>query len=192
MKNFQETNEYEFYQNEVPNKSTNPEEDFVFFKNNIKLILNNLDKIIETQKYYYCQIDQITMGTTLTGKGSLTLGDLAILWKNKDFITRCENCDSEVYIFAAGGSLQSGSGSVTGICLDTGEIVSKRSNIGQLYKNVRELMKNNKRNMITYKRYKYKNVGFKSLNETKKEDEIVDNGFPYLTIQEVVEELKIR
>lgn len=83
---------------------------------NLKLILNNSEKILKNDKYFYCQLKLAFIGGTLTGVGLLPLGVLLLLWQKKEFIDTCGKCGGTVYLLGAAGSSLSDCHKHWGIC----------------------------------------------------------------------------
>jgi len=185
----EENEDYEIYSKLVEYSGDNPKKDFNLFKDNISLIADNLQKIIETEELYYCNVPHTGIDASFMGGRVLTLGDFATLWQAGKFQYSTDACASVAYIFYAAGSILSGSGSASAICLDSGETISRSVNIGQFFHLYDEFIKPIPRNFVMIKRYKYKQHGLKGLSERKPEDEILGEKFNHLNIEEVIEQL---
>ncbi len=88
------------------------------------LLLNYYDEILENSELYYVPVKEIRFGSTVTGDAKLFLGDLLTMWQGEPWRTNCPKCNSQsLFIFGAGGSPLSGSGSAWGVCRECRESV---------------------------------------------------------------------
>jgi len=81
------------------------------------LLSNYYDEILDNPELYYVPVNEIRFGSSITGSTKLFLGDLLTLWQDEPWHTTCPKCNSQsLFIFGAGGSPLSGSGSAWGVC----------------------------------------------------------------------------
>jgi len=83
----------------------------------LPLLSNYYDEVFGNPELYYVPVNEIRFGSTITGSTKLFLGDLLTLWQDEPWHTTCPKCNSQsLFIFGAGGSPLSGSGSAWGVC----------------------------------------------------------------------------
>lgn len=97
---------------------------------NFDLILQNADKIINNEKYFYCYLYCAYVATPYFGpNGSLPFGGLLMLWKNGKLIVSHEGeCNGKLYLLGGCGSPLSGGNSCEGYCTVCKRIISVRLN----------------------------------------------------------------
>jgi transcriptional regulator with XRE-family HTH domain len=81
------------------------------------------NEIKNTCELYFATVPAARISVLFSGKpeSDLYLGELLTLWKNGNWRTVCSSCKGELFIFSAGGSPLSGSGSAVGICRECGQ-----------------------------------------------------------------------
>lgn len=110
----------------------------------LPLLYKNFDLILNDPTLYFIPINNTYVGAAYFGmvKGELVLGEILKLWKDGDWVGKCHNCGNETaYIFAAGGSPLSGSGSGWGVCSNCKKTAYKIGSFGQIWGSVRNLPK---------------------------------------------------
>lgn len=76
---------------------------------NLKVILANSKKILETEEYFFCQIGSAFLSMPyIEPSGHIPLGALIQLWNQGKLTDTCTHCGGIVYIIGVGGSLLSG------------------------------------------------------------------------------------
>ena len=81
-------------------------------------IVAHSDLIQADEEMRYALISEYALaGGMYIGGGYLPLGLLLDFWQWNQFTEMCSVCDSKVYLYGAGGSPLSGSGSMWGICI---------------------------------------------------------------------------
>ena len=82
-------------------------------------IVAHSDLIQADEEMRYALISEYALaGGMYIGGGYLPLGLLLDFWKQDQFTEICSACDSKVYLYSAGGSPLSGSGSMGGTCIE--------------------------------------------------------------------------
>jgi len=95
------------------------EKDLNLLCENLKLILDNANKILDIQKYFYCYPKPAYLSVAYIGAdGQIPLGGLILKWKELLLIEECPDCKGKLYMINGGGSPLSGRNSCTGICID--------------------------------------------------------------------------
>jgi hypothetical protein len=83
------------------------------------LILRNLDRILRTPRFFFCQLQSAYSWTFWFGpSGPIPLGVLVLLWENGKMIHGCTECGGRLYAVGVGGSFSRGD--VWGLCVDCG------------------------------------------------------------------------
>jgi hypothetical protein len=83
------------------------------------LILGNLDRILRTPRFFFCQLQSAYSWTFWFGpSGPIPLGVLVLLWKTGKMIYRCPECGGRFHAVGVGGSFSGGD--VWGLCADCG------------------------------------------------------------------------
>jgi hypothetical protein len=83
------------------------------------LILRNLDRILRTPRFFFCQLQSAYSWTFWFGpSGPIPLGVLVSLWENGKMIYGFPQCGGRLYAIGVGGSF--GGGDVWGLCADCG------------------------------------------------------------------------
>ena len=110
---------------------------------NLPLLYKNIDKIMNSEKYYFCPASDSYFISGIVGRGrnELYLGELLQLWKDDKWKSECPKCGGTIYITNAGGSALSGSGSASGICKDCKEIIYGITPFGKYFREILELPK---------------------------------------------------
>ncbi len=119
-------------------------EELKSFHRNFYVILENFDKILENEKYFFCELPDGFLSMPYVGSdGPIKLGILVMLWQQGQLIRKCDDCDGEVYIRGAGGSPLSGSYKCWGLCSGClkDKCFSGESGFSSIWKPIRELMK---------------------------------------------------
>jgi hypothetical protein len=81
------------------------------------LILRNLDRILRTPRFFFCQLQSAYSWTFWFGpSGAIPLGVLALLWEGGKMIYGCPECGGRFHAVGVGGSFSGGS--VWGLCAD--------------------------------------------------------------------------
>jgi len=81
------------------------------------LILRNLDRILRTPRFFFCQLQSAYSWTFWFGpSGPIPLGVLDLLWENGEMIYDCAECGGRLHAVGVGGSFSGGS--VWGLCAD--------------------------------------------------------------------------
>ena len=94
------------------------EKDLNLLCENLKLILDNANKILDIQKYFYCYPKPAYLSVAYIGAdGQIPLGGLILKWKELLLIEECPDCKGKLYMINGGGSPLSGRNSCTGICI---------------------------------------------------------------------------
>lgn len=104
------------------------------------LLSNYYDEILDNPELYYVPVNETHFGSAITGSTQLFLGDLLTLWQGEPWHTVCSKCNSQsLFIFGAGGSPLSGSGSAWGVCRKCRESVDVVRPFGNFFGAVRRL-----------------------------------------------------
>ncbi len=83
------------------------------------LILRNLDRILKTPRFFFCQLRSAYSWTFWFGpSGSIPLGVLVLLWEDGKMIHGCPECGGRFLAIGVGGSFSGGD--VWGLCADCG------------------------------------------------------------------------
>ena len=83
----------------------------------LPLILANSERILETPRYFFCQISAAWLSSIwVYGGGPIPLGVLLLLWDAGEMRFECPSCGSSLYAIGVAGSILSGSGSAWGVC----------------------------------------------------------------------------
>lgn len=121
---------YLFKQNESVSKKQK-EKDFrgsELIYDNFELLLNNSDRILDNERYFYCMSKLFNLNLAYIGSWDLYLGILILLWKEKKLIESCSKCKGNFYIIGIGGSPLSGSNKCWGFCMNCKKSISISSN----------------------------------------------------------------
>ncbi len=106
------------------------------------LLSKYYDEILDNPELYYVPINEIHFGSSITGSTKLFLGDLLTLWQDEPWHTTCPKCNSQsLFIFGAGGSPLSGSGSAWGVCKKCRENIGGVRPFGKFFGAVLSLKK---------------------------------------------------
>ena len=97
----------------------------ILFSESFQVILKNSKLIIETPEFYNCKPNFIGMSNPHAAP-YLTLGKLCQLWKEGEFICKCNNCGSISYIISGGGNLGGGISAYSSICPNCKQIIWKK------------------------------------------------------------------
>jgi hypothetical protein len=99
--------------------SSEMEEAFLLFTENLDLIRLNSQKILDTAEYFFCDLPFAWCSWPYVGgDGPLCLGFLLLGWQDGIFIEPRAGCHSECLVLSFGGSPLSGSNSWSGICAE--------------------------------------------------------------------------
>jgi hypothetical protein len=83
------------------------------------LILRNLDRILRTPRFFFCQLQSAYSWTLWFGpSGPIPLGVLVLLWEDGKMIHGCMECGGRFHAIGVGGSFSGGN--VWGLCADCG------------------------------------------------------------------------
>lgn len=97
--------------------SSNNEEDFLLFTENLDLLRENEKNILECAEYFFCDIPFAGCSWPYVGgDGPLCLGYLMLGWKDGLLLEPCPSCGGECLVTFFGGSPLSGSNSWSGFC----------------------------------------------------------------------------
>jgi hypothetical protein len=81
------------------------------------LVLRNLDRILRTPRFFFCQLQSAYSWTLWFGpSGPIPLGVLALLWENGKMMHGCPECGGRLYAVGVGGSFSAGD--AWGLCAD--------------------------------------------------------------------------
>ena len=110
--------------------SSNSEEAFLLFSENLDLIRANEKTILECAEYFFCDIPFASCSWPYVGgDGPLCLGYLLLGWKDGLLVEPCPGCGGKCLVTSFGGSPLSGSNSWSGICSNTKKKYSKNPSI---------------------------------------------------------------
>lgn len=183
-----------FIETEIPMPKKSKEEirhDLEVFKENLKLILDNEERILQKPQLFHVRLHGLHFGSTTTGCTNLPIGVLLKLWREGHWRTRCMECGGNVYIFQAGGSLLSGRNSYSGCCLDCGrDIHGHAETIGVFARPAIDIMKKyrNRRKIIRTDSQRFS--WGKGIEGVPVEDEIIDAGIEAVGFEELIKILK--
>jgi hypothetical protein len=83
----------------------------------LPVILTNSERILETPRYFYCQLGVAWLSSMwLYAGGPIPLGVLILLWDSGEMLFECPSCSGTLHAVGLCGSLLSGSGSAWGVC----------------------------------------------------------------------------
>ena len=83
------------------------------------LILRNLDRILRTPRFFFCQLQSAYSWTFWFGpSGPIPLGILVLLWEGGKMTYGCPECGGRFHAVGVGGSFSGGD--VWGLCADGG------------------------------------------------------------------------
>lgn len=83
---------------------------------NIPLLMSHVEVVVNRAEFFHIRFGFMHLGTTISGTTYLPLGIILGLWENYNWIGKCRDCGSKVYITSAGGSGLSGSHHYSGFC----------------------------------------------------------------------------
>lgn len=110
--------------------SSNSEEAFLFFSENLDLIRANEKTILECAEYFFCDIPFASCSWPYVGgDGPLSLGYLLLSWRDGLLVEPCPGCRGECLVTSFAGSPLSGSNSWSGICSNSKKKYSKNPSI---------------------------------------------------------------
>ncbi len=112
--------------------SSEIEEAFLLFTENLDMLRANEQKILETAEYFFCELPFAWCSWPYVGgDGPLCLGFLLLGWKDGVLIEPRQGCHGECLVLSFGGSPLSGSNSWSGICA---QCKMKKSNRDTVHK----------------------------------------------------------
>jgi hypothetical protein len=87
-------------------------------REHLPTILGHSRRIVETRRYFYCQLTSAWLSTWFfyNGGGPIPLGVLILLWDSGEMVFDCVECGGNLYAIGVGGSPLSGSATVWGVC----------------------------------------------------------------------------
>jgi hypothetical protein len=96
------------------------QEEDALLRRHLRLILANADRVLETPRYFFCQLRTAFMSSlwVFGGGGPIPLGVLLLLWKSGEMIFECRGCRGRLYAVGISASILSGCGGAWGLCLD--------------------------------------------------------------------------
>lgn len=81
------------------------------------VILENLDRILETPRYFFCQLRSAWFSCLwVYGGGPIPLGVLALLWNEGKMVYDCPSCGFRLHAVGLSGSALTGVRSAWGFC----------------------------------------------------------------------------
>lgn len=160
------------------------------FRENFDLILKNSDLIINKPRYFHSYLEASSIGLMHMGGHYAPLGALLQLWKNNEFIDKCDHCKGQLYLFHGGGSPLSGSNKCLGICRKC-KTISRKSLPGV-------------KSLVNALKHIKNNLNYQLIQQTKGEffsfkdglignpvpDKILEEGIIPVTITELISELQ--
>jgi len=125
-------------QTNITHNSLEKPEDLLHYKltliDAVPSLLKFYDEIFDNPELYYVPIEGVGFGSSITGSTQLFLGDLLTLWQDEPWHTTCPKCNSQsLFIFGAGGSPLSGSGSAWGVCRECREDIHGITPFGKFF-----------------------------------------------------------
>ena len=110
--------------------SSNNEEEFLLFTENLDLIWANEKTILECAEYFFCDIPFASCSWPYVGgDGPLCLGYLLLGWSDGLLVEPCPGCGGECLVTSFGGSPLSGSNSWSGFCSNCKKKYSKNPSV---------------------------------------------------------------
>lgn len=110
--------------------SSNNEEEFLLFTENLELIRAHEKTILECAEYFFCDIPFASCSWPyIGGDGPLCLGYLLLGWRDGLLIEPCPGCGGECLVTSFAGSPLSGSNSWSGFCSNCKKKYSKGQSI---------------------------------------------------------------
>jgi hypothetical protein len=86
------------------------------------VILENLDRILDTPRYFFCQLRSAWFSCLwVYGGGPIPLGVLALLWNEGKMLYGCPSCGFRLHAVGLTGSILTGVRSAWGFCAGCGQ-----------------------------------------------------------------------
>lgn len=177
--------------------SSNNEEEFLLFTENLDLLRANEKTILECAEYFFCHIPFASCSWPYVGgDGPLCLGYLLLGWSDGLLVEPCPSCGGECLVTSFGGSPLSGSNSWSGICSNCKKKYSKNPSIHKpFYKKlgfIVDLRKQYPQRVTKLEEYDSQQFSFAGdgLESARKTRPVTIELFQPIPLSELIQELK--
>lgn len=177
--------------------SSNNEEEFLFFTENLDLLRDHEKTILECAEYFFCDIPFASCSWPyFGGDGPLCLGYIMLGWKDGLLVEPCPGCDGECLVTSFGGSPLSGSNSWSGFCSSCKTKQTRRDSIHKPFSRkllfIVDLRRHYPQRVTRLEEYDGVQFSFagNGLEPAKKKPPVIIELFHPVSLSELVKDLK--